>query len=82
MLTFSQNIEKAKKEIEKIEAEEAKDNGTKKTASGVATPNGDAAAATTTENGDKSDDKTVEKVTEDIKETTLEDKKGEEVAVA
>ncbi|KAI1763739.1 hypothetical protein GGR53DRAFT_496329 [Hypoxylon sp. FL1150] len=51
------NVDKAKKEIEKIEAEEAAE------ASGTATPNG--------VNGDKTDDK-VEAVTSDLKETSLE----------
>lgn len=74
-----QNIEKAKKEIEKIEAEEAQDSGTKKTTSGTATPNGEAA---TTKNGDTSDDKTVEDVTKDVKETTLEDKQEAKVDAA
>ncbi|KAI0161612.1 hypothetical protein GGR52DRAFT_130592 [Hypoxylon sp. FL1284] len=51
------NVDKAKKEIEKIEAEEAAE------ASGTATPNG--------VNGDKSDDK-VAAVTSELKETSLE----------
>ncbi|KAL7627593.1 multicopy suppressor of BFA (Brefeldin A) [Parahypoxylon ruwenzoriense] len=53
------NIEKAKKEIEKIEAEEVAET------SGTATPNG--------VNGDKPDDK-VEAVTSELKETSLEEK--------
>ncbi|KAI0840870.1 hypothetical protein F5Y06DRAFT_261944 [Hypoxylon sp. FL0890] len=53
------NIDKAKKEIEKIEAEEAAE------ASGTATPNGT--------NGDKSDDK-VAAVTSDLKDASLEEK--------
>ncbi|CAN8103112.1 unnamed protein product [Discula destructiva] len=76
-----QNVEKAKKEIEKIEAEEAKEKDSKST-SGAATPATSNGTATATENGDKSDAKTVEKITEDVKEATLEDKKGEEVAAA
>ncbi|KAF3061578.1 hypothetical protein GL218_04053 [Daldinia childiae] len=54
------NIEKAKKEIEKIEAEEAAE------ASGTATPNG--------VNGDKKSDDKVEAVTSDLKEASLEEK--------
>ncbi|KAI1142257.1 hypothetical protein F5Y05DRAFT_219519 [Hypoxylon sp. FL0543] len=53
------NIEKAKKEIEKIEAEEAAE------ASGTATPNG--------ANGDKTDDK-VAAVTSELKDASLEEK--------
>ncbi|KAJ4390727.1 multicopy suppressor of BFA (Brefeldin A) [Gnomoniopsis smithogilvyi] len=68
------NIEKAKKEIEKIEAEEAKEKDPKKTVSGSATPNGGAAA----ENGDKA----VDEVTDKVKETALEETKGEEVTAA
>lgn len=78
-----QNVEKAKKEIEKIEAEEAREKDTKKTASGAATPalsNG--GAATATENGNKSDDNAVDEVTEHVKEANLEEKKGEEIAAA
>ncbi|KAI0428083.1 hypothetical protein F5Y09DRAFT_9939 [Xylaria sp. FL1042] len=54
------NVEKAKKEIEKLEAEEAAE------ASGTATPNG--------VNGDKADSK-VEAVTSDLKDASLEEKK-------
>lgn len=54
------NVEKAKKEIEKIEAEEAKEKDGKKSSSGTATPNGNGAAS----NGEKSDDK-VEDVTKE-----------------
>ncbi|OTB03349.1 hypothetical protein M426DRAFT_321920 [Hypoxylon sp. CI-4A] len=54
------NIEKAKKEIEKIEAEEAAE------ASGTATPNG--------VNGDKKSDDKVAAVTSDLKEASLEEK--------
>lgn len=71
MLTFLalQNIEKAQKEIEKLEAEEAKEKeGGKK--SGSATPNGDAA-----ENGDKA----VDAVAKDVADASLEDKKDAEV---
>ncbi|KAI2607421.1 uncharacterized protein GGS25DRAFT_495709 [Hypoxylon fragiforme] len=53
------NVEKAKKEIEKLEAEEAAD------ASGTATPNG--------VNGDKKTDDKVEAVTSELKETSLEE---------
>ncbi|KAI0022742.1 hypothetical protein F4780DRAFT_732824 [Xylariomycetidae sp. FL0641] len=55
------NIEKAKKEIEKLEAEEAAEN------SGTATPNG--------VNGDKKADDKVAAVTSDMKEASLEEKK-------
>lgn len=79
---MSQNVEKARKEIEKIEAEEAKEREPKNTASGAATPPTNGDAATTTENGDNSEDKAVEEVTGDVKEVTLEDKKDEEVAAA
>ncbi|ROW05229.1 hypothetical protein VSDG_00067 [Cytospora chrysosperma] len=68
------NIEKAKKEIEKIEAEEAKE--TKKPSSGAATPNGNA-----TSNGEKSDDK-VEEVTKEVEKASIEDKKEEEAVAA
>ncbi|KAI8961623.1 hypothetical protein F5Y11DRAFT_222070 [Daldinia sp. FL1419] len=54
------NIEKAKKEIEKIEAEEAAE------ASGTATPNG--------VNGDKKSEDKVEAVTSDLKDASLEEK--------
>ncbi|KAI1386308.1 uncharacterized protein F4822DRAFT_311950 [Hypoxylon trugodes] len=54
------NVEKAKKEIEKIEAEEAAE------ASGTATPNG--------VNGDKKSDDKVAEVTSDLKEASLEEK--------
>lgn len=64
MTDLKQNIEKAKKEIEKLEAEEAAESGT-------ATPNG--------VNGKKGEDKAVADVTSDMKDASLEDKK-EEVA--
>lgn len=57
----SQNIEKAKKEIERLEAEESG------AASGTATPNG--------VNGKKTEDKAVAEVTEGVKEVSVEDKK-------
>lgn len=80
-----QNIEKAKKEIEKLEAEEAKEKESKKS-SGTATPaaeaNGDATPAA--ENGDsKGDDKIIDEVSNDLAEkATLEEKKEEGVAAA
>ncbi|KAI0014310.1 hypothetical protein F4779DRAFT_559206 [Xylariaceae sp. FL0662B] len=55
------NVEKAKKEIEKIEAEEAAET------SGAATPNG--------VNGEKKTDDKVEAVTSDLKKAALEEKK-------
>ncbi|KAG8166752.1 hypothetical protein KVR01_002441 [Diaporthe batatas] len=64
------NIEKAKKEIEKIEAEEAQEKGGKKSSSGDATPNGNGAAS----DEDKSDDK-VEEVTKEVEDASIEDKK-------
>lgn len=71
MLTFFlQNVEKAKKEIEKIEAEEANERDGKKSSSGTATPNGNGAAS----NGEKSDVK-VEDVTKGVEEASIEDKK-------
>ncbi|KAI0106296.1 hypothetical protein GGR51DRAFT_179516 [Nemania sp. FL0031] len=54
------NVEKAKKEIEKLEAEEAAE------ATGTSTPNG--------VNGDKADSK-VEAVTSELKDASLEEKK-------
>lgn len=54
------NVDKAKKEIEKLEAEEAAE------ASGTATLNG--------VNGDKKTDEKVEAVTSDLKEASLEEK--------
>ncbi|KAK7743168.1 multicopy suppressor of BFA (Brefeldin A) [Cytospora paraplurivora] len=69
------NIEKAKKEIEKLEAEEAKEKEAKKSSSGTATPNGNGAT-----NGEKSDDK-VEEVTKEVEKASIEDQK-EEVAAA
>jgi hypothetical protein len=60
-----QNIEKAKKEIERLEAEEAGET------SGTAAPNG--------ANGKKTDDKAVAEVTEGFKDISVEDKKEEEV---
>ncbi|KAI3398802.1 hypothetical protein diail_8493 [Diaporthe ilicicola] len=71
------NIEKAKKEIEKIEAEEAKEKEGKKSSSGTATPNGNGAAS----NGEKSGDK-VEDVTKEVEKASIEDKKEEAVAAA
>lgn len=72
-----QNIEKAKKEIEKIEAEEAGEKEGKKASSGAATPNGESADAT--ENGDKD----VNDVAKDLAEkANIEEDKKEEVAAA
>lgn len=72
-----QNIEKAKKEIEKIEAEEAKEKDGKKSSSGAATPNGNGAIA----NGESADDKVAE-VTKEVEEASIEDKEEEAVAAA
>lgn len=64
-----QNIEKAKKEIEKIEAKEAAEaNGESTEANGV--------------NGKKSDDKAVAEVTSELKDASIEDKKEEGAAAA
>jgi hypothetical protein len=57
---MSQNIEKAKKDIEKLEAEEAAE------ASDTTTPNG--------ANGKKADDKAVAEVTEAVKNVSVEEK--------
>ncbi|TPX06968.1 uncharacterized protein E0L32_011113 [Thyridium curvatum] len=63
------NIEKAKKEIEKIEAKEAAEaNGEATEANGV--------------NGKKSDDKAVAEVTSELKDASIEDKKEEGAAAA
>ncbi|OIW32460.1 hypothetical protein CONLIGDRAFT_642171 [Coniochaeta ligniaria NRRL 30616] len=59
------NIEKAKKEIERLEAEESG------AASGTATPNG--------VNSKKTEDKAVAEVTEGVKDVAVEDKKEEVV---
>ncbi|KAJ9137333.1 Nuclear segregation protein (Bfr1) [Pleurostoma richardsiae] len=64
------NIEKAKKEIEKLESQEAEEEAAAK-GSGAATPNG--------VNG-KSDDKAVADVTADLKDASIEDKKEEATA--
>lgn len=71
------NIEKAKKEIEKIEAEEAKEKGGKKSSSGEVTPNGNGAAS----DEEKSDDK-VEDVTKEVENASIEEKNGEADAAA
>jgi hypothetical protein len=60
-----QNVEKAKKEIARLEAEEAGE------ASGTSTPNG--------ANGKKSEDKVAE-VTAAVEEVSVEDKENQEGA--
>lgn len=76
------NIEKAKKEIEKLEAEEAKEKEGKKSSSssGDATPTTSAASGDATET--KSDDQAVEEVTNDVAEKATLDEKKAEVAAA
>ncbi|POS75452.1 nuclear segregation protein [Diaporthe helianthi] len=71
------NIEKAKKEIEKIEAEEAQEKGGKKPPSSEATPNGNGAAS----EEEKSDDK-VEDVTKAVENASIEETKEEAAADA
>jgi len=65
-----QNIEKAKKEIERLEAEESG------AVSGTATPNGTNGKKTA---APATEDQDVAEVTEGVKEVAVEDKKEEEV---
>ncbi|KAK2613482.1 hypothetical protein N8I77_000394 [Diaporthe amygdali] len=71
------NIEKAKKEIEKIESEEAKEKEGKKSPSAIAMPNGNGATA----NGESADDKVAE-VTKEVEDASIEEKEEEAVAAA
>ncbi len=66
-----QNITKAQKEIEKLEAEEATE------ASG-----GASAATTNGVNGKKADDKAVEEVTAELKDSSIEEKTEEPATAA